>query len=128
MKECGLTKEDQPAFAISSSLQDDAKHYAFYGELTPDNLKQHITDYVEEKTPQTFKSQRPPEEKWEAGQIRQVVHRTWVDEIDETDLNVILLMSKNWSTNRADAEKVLTELADILKDEPSIKIAQYDFK
>eukprot|EP00494_Astrolonche_serrata_P003562 UN03569 len=36
-------------------------------------------------------------------------------------------MSKNWSTNRADAEKVLTELADILKDEPSIKIAQYDF-
>jgi len=129
----GLQKSDKPAFAISTSLKDDeAKHYAFRGSLSPKHLQQHCDAFLAGTLEETFKTQLNPydpakNKTWEVGTPQQIVQTTWQSEIVESDLNIVLLMYKNWTTNKEPAIQVLTGIAALWKTFPYLKFALYDY-
>lgn len=129
----GLQKDDKPAFAISTSLKDDeAKHYAYRGSLSPKHVQAHCDAFVKGELAPTYKTALSPygpskNNTWALGSPQEVVQTTWQSDIVESDLNIVLLMYKNWTTNKQPAKDTLTALATLWHDKPFIKIAFYDY-
>lgn len=129
----GLQKSDKPAFAISTSLKDDeAKHYAFYGSMVPKHVKEHCDAFLAGEAKQTFKTKVDPygpgkNNTWTFGTMQEIVQTTWQSQIVESDLNIVLLMYKNWTTNKQAALDAMGVAALLLEEATYIKFAHYDY-
>jgi len=129
----GLQKDDKPAFAISTSLKDDeAKHYAYRGSLSPKHVEAHCEAFLADQLGETYKTQVNPydpakNKSWEFGEAQQIVQTTWQSEIVESDLNIVLLMYKNWTTNKKEALQAMSSCALLFKGQTYMKFALYDY-
>lgn len=135
MTNMGLQKDDKPAFGISTSLKDDdAQHYAYDGKVTEANIVSHINAFLEKKAIQTFKTQRDPyaaegADPWKMGDgnVQTIVHTTFEKEIYESPDDLVLMMYKNWTTNKAEALDAFGAVALLMKSIPNFKLCQFDY-
>lgn len=133
MKDLGLQKENKPAFGISSTIKEDAKHYSSFEPINIKNIRQHIEWYFEGKLEQTFKTLPDPyasrneTEQWELGKVQDVVQSTFKKEILESEYDVALLLYKNWTTHKDTARDQMFALAKLCEKIDTLKVASYDY-
>lgn len=133
MKDLGLQKEKKPAFGISSTIKEDAKHYASFEPINIKNIRDHIELYFDGKLEQTFKTQPDPyatlneTEQWELGKVQEVVQSTFKQEILKSDYDVALLLHKNWTTHKNSAKDQMFALAKLCAKIDTLKVATYDY-
>lgn len=134
MKDLGLHKDNKPAFGISSSFkEDEAKHYGSTKALTVENIRQQIDWYFEGKADQTFKTQKDPylskneTEQWKLGEVQELVQFTFEEQVIKSDLDVALLLYKNWTTHKDSALENMYAAAQVCKSIDTLKFATYDY-
>lgn len=133
MVHLGMQKTDKPGFGISTTLdQDTAKHYASFEDLNVANVRAHIDRFLEGSAVQTFKTQpdpyadKDPLEFHKPGDVIEVVHKTWDEQIDKSLLDTAVLMYKNWTTHKQEAFDVFNAVSILCKD-IDIKFVKYDY-
>jgi len=134
MKDLGLHKDDKPSFGISSTFkEDEAKHYGSTKPVNVENIRQQIEWYFEGKADQTYKTQKNPylkkneTEQWKLGEVQEIVQVTFEEEVIQSDLDVALLLYKNWTTHKDSAFDQMYAAAKICKDIDTLKYAKYDY-
>jgi protein disulfide-isomerase A1 len=120
----GVAKEHLPAIRIVRPSKNNLK-YIFEHELTVDNLKSFVHDFVNDKLKPFFKSAPIPEPNHEEN-VKIIVGKNFDDVVINNDNDVIVEYYAPWCGHCKTLAPIYASLATKLKDVSGVTIAKMD--
>jgi len=120
----GVTKEHLPAIRLIKPSKNNLK-YLFEHEVTVDNLKNWVGDFVNDKLKPFFKSAPLPEPAHEEN-VKILVGKNFEDVVVNNDNDVLVEYYAPWCGHCKTLAPIYASLATKLKDVEGITIAKMD--
>ena len=119
----GVTAADLPTVRITDT-RVDMKKYNFSGEITAENIKQFVNDWLDGKLKQSLKSEEIPAEQTE--DVYVLVGKSFDSVVLDETKDVLVKFYAPWCGHCKKLAPIYDELAKKLKDNKNIIIAKMD--
>lgn len=121
----GMKKEEIPAARIIKLEEDMAKYKPESQELTADNIKQFVQDFLDGKLKQSLLSQDLPED-WDTSPVKVLVASNFDSIALDPSKNVLVEFYAPWCGHCKQLEPIYDQLGEHFKDDDSIVIGKMD--
>jgi len=121
----GMKKSEVPAARLIKLEEDMAKYKPQSEELTADNLKQFVQDFLDGKLKQHLLSQDLPED-WNKNPVQVLVASNFDSVAKDTEKDVLVEFYAPWCGHCKQLEPIYEKVAEHFKENSDVVIAKMD--
>jgi protein disulfide-isomerase A1 len=121
----GMKKEEVPAMRLIRLEDDMAKYKPKTPELSPENIKSFVQDFLDGKLKQHLLSQDLPDD-WDKTPVKTLVSTNFDDVAFNKDKDVLVEFYAPWCGHCKQLAPILDQLGEKYKDSETVVIAKID--
>lgn len=121
----GMKKEEVPAMRLIRLEDDMAKYKPKTPELSPENIKSFVQDFLDGKLKQHLLSQDLPDD-WDKTPVKTLVSTNFDDVVFNKDKDVLVEFYAPWCGHCKQLAPIFDQLGEKFKDSDSVVIAKID--
>ncbi|XP_046659697.1 protein disulfide-isomerase [Homalodisca vitripennis] len=121
----GMKKEEVPAMRVIKLEEDMAKYKPADPELSADNIKSFVSDFIDGKLKQHLLSQDLPED-WDAKPVKVLVATNFDEVAFNKDKTVLVEFYAPWCGHCKQLAPIYDKLAESFEDRDDVVIAKID--
>jgi len=121
----GMKKEEVPSMRLIRLEDDMAKYKPKNAELSPENIKSFVQDFLDGKLKQHLLSQELPED-WDKTPVKTLVSTNFDEVVFNKDKDVLVEFYAPWCGHCKQLSPIFDQLGEKYKDSETIVIAKID--
>lgn len=121
----GMKKEEVPAMRLIRLEDDMAKYKPKTAELSPENIKSFVQDFLDGKLKQHLLSQDLPED-WDKTGVKTLVSTNFDEVVFNKDKDVLVEFYAPWCGHCKQLAPIFDQLGEKYKDSETVVIAKID--
>jgi protein disulfide-isomerase A1 len=121
----GMKKEEVPSMRLIKLEDDMAKYKPKNAELSPENIKSFVSDFLDGKLKQHLLSQELPED-WDKTPVKTLVSTNFDEVVLNKAKNVLVEFYAPWCGHCKQLAPILDQLGEKYKDSETVVIAKID--
>lgn len=122
----GVTEEDLPAVKIHDVKDNEVKKYSLKKDITAENIKVFIEEFLAGKLNPEYKSEDIPETQDKTNNVVKIVGKNWESIVKDSTKDVLVMFYAPWCGHCQRLHPIFDNFANTLKDYDNLVFGRID--